>query len=463
MLTLVQDTIYMGTAAPSGGGSGNAVWGAITGTLSDQTDLQTALNAKQDTLTAGSNVSIASDGTISATDTTYSAFTGTDGTTTGSAGLVPAPTTSDADKYLKSNGTWSSVSGGGTVDQTYDATSPNAQSGVAIDGAGFLKNKATRTGSLAILGTSTSSYGTAIGSGAVSEQNSVAVGYRSKVTSWDSVAMGRDTSVAYNKGIAIGAYAVSRANYAIQLNNGTNSEANSFYVGLSDSNNYKLLGSNGKIPNDRLNTLVGADGTNAGTAGIVPAPSATDNTKYLRGDGTWAAVSGGSGSGIQNTATGRDSLTILGEPNSNGWSINIGEGSIAGQDGIAIGVLDEGSSTSAGDYSIAMGMNAQTGNYSIGIYGSTDVNREYNIAIGYGSYISSEYSIALGCNAMSTSDNEFVVGFGVDENLQSISYKLLDGTTGKIPNDRINGVSGSFTSQDGKTVTVTNGVITSIV
>ena len=53
-----------------------AAWGNITGTLSNQTDLANALAAKQDALTAGANVSIATDaGTgnlvISATDTTY--------------------------------------------------------------------------------------------------------------------------------------------------------------------------------------------------------------------------------------------------------------------------------------------------------------------------------------------------------------------------------------------------------
>lgn len=53
------------------------VWGAITGTLSDQTDLQSALNAKQDALTAGSNINITGS-IISATDTTY---TGSDGVT----------------------------------------------------------------------------------------------------------------------------------------------------------------------------------------------------------------------------------------------------------------------------------------------------------------------------------------------------------------------------------------------
>ena len=42
--------------------------------------------------------------------------------------------------------------------------------------------------------------------------------------------------------------------------------------------------------------FVGADGSEAGTSGLVPAPVATDNTKYLRGDGTWAEVSGGGSS-----------------------------------------------------------------------------------------------------------------------------------------------------------------------
>ena len=34
--------------------------------------------------------------------------------------------------------------------------------------------------------------------------------------------------------------------------------------------------------------FTGADGTNAGVKGIVPAPTKTDNTKYLKGDGTWS-------------------------------------------------------------------------------------------------------------------------------------------------------------------------------
>lgn len=41
----------------------------------------------------------------------------------------------------------------------------------------------------------------------------------------------------------------------------------------------------------------GADGSYSGSAGLVPVPAATDNTKFLRGDGTWQTVSGSGGSG----------------------------------------------------------------------------------------------------------------------------------------------------------------------
>lgn len=43
-----------------------------------------------------------------------------------------------------------------------------------------------------------------------------------------------------------------------------------------------------------INTMTGADGSAAGTKGLVPAPASTDNTKFLRGDGTWQTVGGSS-------------------------------------------------------------------------------------------------------------------------------------------------------------------------
>lgn len=84
-------------------------WGGITGTLSNQTDLQTALNAKQATLTAGTGISIVSN-TIASTITQYAdsnARSAISLTTTGSSG---------ASTYNSSTGVLNipSYSGGGS-------------------------------------------------------------------------------------------------------------------------------------------------------------------------------------------------------------------------------------------------------------------------------------------------------------------------------------------------------------
>lgn len=46
------------------------------------------------------------------------AFVGTTGTSAGTAGLVPAPATTDAGKFLKADGTWDTAGGGGGADYT---------------------------------------------------------------------------------------------------------------------------------------------------------------------------------------------------------------------------------------------------------------------------------------------------------------------------------------------------------
>lgn len=88
-----------------------------TSLTSDNT-FQFAKSEIQRKLTAGTNITI-NGNTISATDTTYSDFTGTDGLVAGTHGLVPAPATTDANKYLKSDGTWATVQGGGGSTTTF--------------------------------------------------------------------------------------------------------------------------------------------------------------------------------------------------------------------------------------------------------------------------------------------------------------------------------------------------------
>ena len=70
---------------------------------------------------AGENIQI-NDGVISANDTTYNDFVGTDGLMDGASGLVPKPTSNDANKYLKSDGTWANVSGGGGASIDYSTS-----------------------------------------------------------------------------------------------------------------------------------------------------------------------------------------------------------------------------------------------------------------------------------------------------------------------------------------------------
>lgn len=65
--------------------------------------------------------------------------------------------------------------------------------------------------------------------------------------------------------------------------------------GVATPTTYEL---NKTVPADAVFTdttysaFTGADGTAAGTSGLVPAPGATDNNKFLAGDGTWATPTG---------------------------------------------------------------------------------------------------------------------------------------------------------------------------
>lgn len=107
------DTTYTAGAGLSLTGTEFAV---DTTVIAEKNDIPTVNDATLTVTQNGTSVGIftanaSSDVTIALTDTTYSAFTGTDGTAAGTAGLVPAPTTTDAGKFLKADGTWSTAGG----------------------------------------------------------------------------------------------------------------------------------------------------------------------------------------------------------------------------------------------------------------------------------------------------------------------------------------------------------------
>ncbi len=61
------------------------------------------------------------------------------------------------------------------------------------------------------------------------------------------------------------------------------------------------------VVNNTYEYMTGANGTNAGAPGLVPAPAATDNLKFLRGDGTWVVPTD-----TNTTYTGSTSITLTG-------------------------------------------------------------------------------------------------------------------------------------------------------
>ena len=138
-----------------------------------------------------------------------------------------------------------------------------------------LTNTADSINSLVILGNETGGlfkYGiTCIGYDSYVATSGTAVGY-SCYAGNNGVALGAQSSCQSSTySIAIGFQAIVSGSiqYAIQLGQGTNSEANSFYVSTSASDNWKMLGSDGKIPSGRLPiaTSVSSSSTNSETVG----------------------------------------------------------------------------------------------------------------------------------------------------------------------------------------------------
>lgn len=121
------DTTYTaGTNVDITGGVISATDTTYTAGANVTIDANNEISATDTTYTAGTNVQI-NNGVISATDTTYSAFGGATAGADGSSGLVPQPLIADKDKFLKGDGTWDTIQPGASAldDLTnVDITSP---------------------------------------------------------------------------------------------------------------------------------------------------------------------------------------------------------------------------------------------------------------------------------------------------------------------------------------------------
>ena len=120
-------TLIADSAQPLGlrwapAGSGSVVWGGITGTLSNQTDLQSALNAKQNTLTLGAL----------STSTTGVTVTGGTGAVIGAGTTVNIQTASTSQPGLLSAANWNTFNNKQNALSLGNLTTPTT--GVSVTG-----------------------------------------------------------------------------------------------------------------------------------------------------------------------------------------------------------------------------------------------------------------------------------------------------------------------------------------
>ena len=302
-------------------------------------------------------------------------------------------------------------------------------------------------------------WGTATGSFAIG------LGDDSQATGPKAVAIGQDARGNGSMALALGYGARVTANNAIQLNTSgirTNSDASTFKVG-NVNGNYEIMSADGTIPTARFTTDPVSDGT------YYPTLTISSGTPTR----SWSTIAA-----LQNTATGTDSLTILGTAATQINSINIGVGSSAtganstvvgkdasasGNSAVAIGINASATNTS----SLALVSGTVSGSRSKGI--GTSISGKNSIGIttlvNHTGTMSAQYTVAIGTfNYIDNLDNNsFYVGLGTS----NADYKLLS-SDGTIPTARLTKVNTTVTlaaadwSGGSQTVTVTGMTATGI-
>lgn len=193
------------------------------------------------------------------------------------------------------------------------------------------------------------------------------------------------------------------------------STLDNFRVGTDGNTPYSSLG-------DFLYNFTGADTSSDGTSGLVPAPSAGDQTKFLRGDGTWQDASGGGGSYTLPVATSSalGGIKIGYTQNSNNYPVQLGSNTgDTGTDSRAYVNVPWSNTTYKFKLNGTFYGGGDTDLSNGGIYAPIDVGSQYDLLIANNSGIPTWNGFSnAGFFKRTTS------GWGIDTN----SYSLNDHT-----------------------------------
>lgn len=352
---------------------------------SNLTDSTFVYNSRvlQDKLTAGANVQI-NGATISATDTTYSDFIGATSSTAGTHGLVPAPATTDVDKYLKSDGTWAAISAGGGVKE------------LTTDDYNYPVNNPEYVAMWLL------SPGYYTAPSGVEVRNSTSNGTDSRYADGINFIIGGNSSS--NRSAFILSAGGNRAISAVYMSGGYNTyrETRDFAViriidianSLTSTDEYKVLSAKqGKALNDkiegRVKTNAGAPTTSTvGTIGQL-LEDTTNGDLYICTDATnpyvWEEVGTGGGPTVAQT-TGTSTTDVMSQASTSqmvfpsGFEtskdrIAVGDNAVvSAAKGVAIG--QRATSSHAGSVAIGHGAITHT-------VGEVSINSAYNTSYGY--------------------------------------------------------------------------------
>lgn len=194
------------------------------------------------------------------TNTTYSNMKGASASEAGAAGLVPAPSTGAANRYLRSDGTW--------------AVPPDTNTTYTLSSFGITATAAELNKLDGVTATA-------------AELN-----YVDGVTSNIQTQLNGKAASSHTHQYAGSASAGGSANSAVKLDTSAGSATQPVYFsgGKPIATTYTLgtsVPSGAKFTDTTYSVMKGATSNAAGGTGLVPAPAAGKHTSFLRGDGTW--------------------------------------------------------------------------------------------------------------------------------------------------------------------------------